>query len=259
MKKGFLWFLILAFAASSLVLVGCGDDDGDGGGGTNPPGVDDIDDFDFAIVISEWDDGSRTHYWDALITPVDYTNPITTLTLSIGGNEVTVNNDWGVWMGNLGTLTPGQSYTVEAVINGTTFSQDITISYWPSTTLPTTWDITQPLELNWTMAGNNMWQSIYADYVYWMDGSEETWDDVEMELAASARSATLPANWVDIPTGAYYDVDLSILEVNWAYNNRFLVLSDAENYEMYWSEHTDAERHERARQHLDTVLDLLGN
>ena len=237
-----------------LCLSGCGDDSNNDGG-TNPPSIYDADSFDYAVVITEWTSDYRGHHWEATIVPVDSTGVIESLVLRIDGEDVPLNGSCCDWIGDMGTLTGGQSYSLEAIIDGTTYTEDITIAHWPETTLPDTWDTTQSLELNWTMAGNNMWQSIRSYYWYWIT-DETSYGEVEMGLSTRARSATVPANWITIPDGTSSDVNLSIVEVNWAYNNRFLVLSAAENDESYYDM---TKRNERARQHLDTVLDLLGN
>ncbi|MCD4829189.1 MAG: hypothetical protein K8R90_07180 [Candidatus Cloacimonetes bacterium] len=258
MKKTLMGILILVFAASSLFVVGCGDDNGGGGGGTtNPPGPGDVDDFDFFMAITELTARDRTDWWSIMVIPLSPDNPIVTLELSIDGQSVPIEFYYDIWSAEYTGFTRGQSYTITAVVNGTTFTEDITIVYWPFTNLPMAWNMSEPFDLEWTLDGDNMWQMVSASASWW-DPDTDDYQSVEqeLELSPSDRSATIPANWLDIPADVSADVILGLAETNWAFNNRFAVISTAYDFNYYWATR-DLDRNEITRRHIDRMLDLI--
>jgi len=222
----------------------------------------DVDQFDYVVVISEEVDQYRDNYWAIIVMANDDAVTINSLDVTVDGQSVDMTQSYGYWFGDYFSLTQGAISNISAVIDGVSYSQSIQICYWPEIDFPETFDVTQSYDLSWTLGGDNMWQVIdgYADWYNPDAGSTEYSYDT-INLSVSARSHTIPANWLGVPYGVEYYFDLGLYQANWAYTDCFVVISSAGDYNYYWS--NDVTGRERdcsaiARAHAQKVLDLIG-
>jgi len=258
MKKILLGSLLVLFALSSLFLVGCGgddDDDNNGNNVTNPPDIDT--NLDYMVMMVQMSEEYRDGIAQILVYYANDVDPINTLTLTVNGTEVSMETYLGFWYGSCPGITEGQTCAVNAVINGTSYNASVAAAYIPSVNWPDEWDPTASHALTWTMGGSNMYQ-LFSGASTWYDEEYNQFDDdAETDLASSARSYTVPANWLD--SGEYENsLDFTLMEMNWATSGRFAVITSAgdemEYGDDYWR---TTDKREIARDMLDKLLPVI--
>ncbi|MCD4829188.1 MAG: hypothetical protein K8R90_07175 [Candidatus Cloacimonetes bacterium] len=246
--------IILALFLTIFILSACGDSSGSG---TAKPPDPYSGQFDFIVAIQEFSMFNRENILVIGIMPGDYTNPITTLELTIDGQDIDVNESYDMWVGGYEGLVHGQTHSVTAIINGASYSEDITVAYWPTSNISDYWNMSQPLDIEWTIDGDNMWQEI-AGYAEWWDYNDDLVEkEKHLSLSPSDRNATIPAYWLDIPMDIYPETRLGIYESNWAINNRFLVMSIANDIQDSYCGLSEADRHDITHRNVNRVLDLI--
>ncbi len=160
----------------------------------------------------------------------------TTLELKIAGETIALDA-WGdFWMGSA-TLTPGNAYNFQLLVNGEiTVSTTQTVVYNADATFPLTYNPTQSAYSYWTLAGNNQVQTASA---YAWDPQDPYQDEIaDTDLAASVREYTFPANIVqDHGTGSSYT--LEITQMNHKYVDNVLVATAQSDWQDYGDMKTD--------------------
>ncbi|MEA2097132.1 MAG: hypothetical protein U9P73_10635 [Candidatus Cloacimonadota bacterium] len=206
MRKFTILFLIFAFSMMSFIT-GCSDDES---GGTTGPSID-PEDYDYYMLVSAT--GNQRSDYIITITPMN-DNVIISVEISINGIDVVMSSYMDMWSGYT-NMEEGQTYQVEAVINGTDHSLTINTPYIPIVDWPTNWNITEPTIISWTLTSNAEYQEFYAtatDYI--------TWDENYADLDPSDRSFTIPGNWVDPLLTDYY---LMLIEMNFSFEDNLIV------------------------------------
>jgi len=186
-------------------ITGCSDDENDPTGPSIDP-----EDYDYYMTVSA--EQGRGDYI-IIISPMA-NNVITSMELSVNGVDVIMVNYPSMWAGTT-EMDEGQTYQVEAVINGSDYSFSIVTAHIPAVNWPAIWDITEPTAIIWSLTSNAEYQEFYAtatDYTIWDDNYED--------LNNSDRSYTIPANWVD---PLLTDYSLLLIEMNFAFENDLIV------------------------------------
>ncbi len=206
MKKITILFFIVTLSMLG-VISGCSDDDGSGG--TTDPSIN-PEDYNFYMIVSDTE--SREDYVITLI-PMN-NNIITSIEISVNGVNVTMTNYMDMWSGLI-DMEEGQTYQVEATINGINHSLTINTPYVPTVEWPVNWNVTEPTTINWSLAANAEYQEFYAtatDYI--------TWDDNYADLSPSDRTFMIPENWVD---PLLTDYSLMLIELNFSFEDNLIV------------------------------------
>ena len=206
MKKFTILFLVLTFSILGFIT-GCGDDEN---GGTTGPSID-PDDYAYYMVVSGID-YQRSDYIISIIPMGN--NIITSMEISVNGVDVLMTNYMDMWSG-IALMDEGQTYQVEAVINGNDYSFSIVTTYIPEVNWPNIWNFTEPTPITWSLESNAEYQDFYATATNY-----STWDDNFSELNPSDRSFTIPENWVD---PLLTDYSLMLMEMNFSFKDNLIV------------------------------------
>ncbi|MCF7858183.1 MAG: hypothetical protein K9N07_02505 [Candidatus Cloacimonetes bacterium] len=207
MKKSALLFFVITFSLL-LFISGCSKDDGNNG--TTGPSID-PNDYDFYMVVSEADLSGE---YMITVSPIE-NNTIESLELVVNDYSVTMVNyvNMNMWAGTT-TLDQGQTYPVALTMNDIDYSFNMKTAYIPSVNWPEEWIVTEATDLSWSLTADAQYQDLYAtatDYTIW--------DEQYVNLDASARSHTIPANWVDSTLTNY---NLLLMEMNFSFDENLI-------------------------------------
>jgi hypothetical protein len=216
MKKTVLWLLVLTMIVS-LALTGCGKDKKSTNNTITGSDLADLEngDFDFFLGITSFDIYDKGTYL-VMIQSYDYEQQITSATLSINNQEVPLSQEgydgYYFFYGEV-MLNQGQAAAYDVTVNSASYSGELTIPYQPqNVNFPMEFNPAQSYDISWSLGGNSQYQ-LFEVYGYNWDDDEE--DGEYKELSPSARSFTIPANWVNSGF-EYYDIALSEFSANWS-------------------------------------------
>jgi len=236
-----LMFLLIITLLLSLAIFGCSKNkstnNGNGDGILNPQ------DYDFGLIV--YDLGFRNTY-EIEVTNWDWENPITDVQLNINGNPVTIQSGLGEY-----DFTPGQTYNFDLTIGRAVYDFDLQINSNLFVNWPETYDPSQATTVNWTQLEDPDYQDFF------LEGYDMSWDEYEYEyevLNNSARSFTIPANWIGSSWFEYY---MSLWSVNYTVSGNLIAASESSDGMSYYYEtkgvKTDFNRLERFQKFIEKI------
>lgn len=232
----FLRLLLIMILAMSVFISACGEDDDDDNGNTDPPI--NPENFDFFFSLFGIGEGAKAEY--GIVVEAYEGEDITSVTLSIGGIDVPIEDFWGVWMG-FAELDPGESYAFELAINSNTYNFNLQLPVYPQIDWPATFDPTQSYDLSWILNPNinsNIQELVGTSWYYDDDLDEYVIvDDKYVFLDPGVRSYTLAANWLSVQE----EYDLVLAETNWVISGALLAVASEVSIGSYGQDIRQAE------------------
>jgi len=229
MKKIFLFMIVLVFA-STLFIAGCGDDDG---GSTTDPTIYEMEDYNYFLSISNVLNDDRDSY--VIIISSLNQNQIETAELEINGEEIVLEEQgyegFNFWIAAFDEVDTGLNLLCDLKIDDKSYSLNLILPAYPIVNWPTEFDPTLGYDINWTLEANSQYQYFYGSgATYDWEGSEE-YDEEIVELDVSARSYSIPENWLD---SDLQDYDFSLDEYSIAVDGKVIAAAVSSSYAYYY-------------------------
>ncbi len=177
----------------------------------------------YMTVFSNYDQGKEGSYY--IYVYKEKGDEITSLLLSINGVDYEMYHEPFMegWIASEQVqLNPGEEYNFNININENLYSKSfsLTIPYKPEVNWPETVNIEESTQFNWTLGKDAMYQEFngYAD-----KGLNDETESNYKVLSTSARSFTMPANWLPKDYDTY---SFDVFELNYYKDgNKFLAVS----------------------------------
>ena len=198
-------------------------------------------DFAFIVVAPFFRD-----VYQILVTNWDYENPLTNVQLNVNGNPVIITDGWGEY-----DFTAGLTYNFDLAINRVVYDFDLQICSNLTGNWPEFYNPTQETSIIWTQQNNPNYQDFF------LEGYDENWENSEYKyevLNNSARSFTIPANWI---ASTWYEYYMSIWTVNYIESGNLIAMSDKWDGMGYYrgknGEKTDFGRMDRIKKFIENI------
>lgn len=228
MKK-LIMFLLLSVMVLTL-FTGCGDEDDDGG--TTSPTPQEMEDMDFIMTMINGMYG-RAEY-GVMIMANEENATLESAELVINGVIVPLETDdymTDIYFGFY-DVAEGTNLACEITINGDLHELDLIASDYPVVTWPTAFDPTMSYDISWELGIDSQYQifGAYGSTIDWEIYEVIEEDDRYVELDTSARSYTMPANWILSGLESY---DLLLQETSFDYNSDIAAICVSASSAMY--------------------------
>jgi hypothetical protein len=237
MRKILLFLLLSLFLAT--IFTGCGDEDDDNPTAPTPNDVENLD-FVMSIMYENYDYQNRDQ--DELmisITPIDYDNSISTISLEINGEVVELQAEdyledyYYGWV----YATAGDVLDCALQINSSVANLSLQVPAYPEVDWPENYDPASLYDLTWQLEFDSQYQFLsgYGETYDWENWETIDEDENLLDLMPSARFTNLPANWLK---SGLEDYDLTLEEIFFDYDGEIAGMAAAFNTEYYWSSRT---------------------
>ena len=246
MKKIFFILMIVSMAFS-LATLGCSKNSSSNNDNNNTAGPNfNPDDYDYYFAVFR--NGGLRDSYAVSVMPSDSTNVIESVTLSVNGTnvEMAAVGYINAWYGTY-EFNQGDNYEFNLNIDGIAYNYNLQIASQYNVNWPENYNPAEATELTWIQQTDCDYQDFNLDG----DGSE----DKTQVLETSARSFTIPANWI----GTTYNIyTLEFWGINYKeVNGKMLVTSDELSSRDYYNFGKSQKEEISYQQHLEKLLENL--